>query len=135
MSYIKQTWVDGDIVTAEKMNHIEDGVGNGGVFFVEFSTTPNTDDLKSDKTYSEIAQAIDKNQFVVAYSKSLNGSYIDFTYYPLEEIHNSENEYVFSQFELSGGTNSYITKRTITINYNNVIRKKTTTVSIPSQTN
>lgn len=28
MSYIKQTWVDGDIVTAEKMNHIEDGVAN-----------------------------------------------------------------------------------------------------------
>lgn len=87
------------------------------------------------KPVSGIAQAIDKNQFIVAYSKSLNGSYIDFTYYPLEEIHDSENEYVFSQYELSGGTNSYITKRTITINSNNVIRKKKTTVSIPSQTN
>lgn len=135
MPYTKQIWVDGDIVTAEKMNHIEEGVGNGGVFFVEFSTAPNTDEPKSDKTYREITQAIDNNQFVVAYSKGLNGSYIDFTYYSLEKIHNSENEYVFSQYELSGGTNSYITKRTITIDYNNVVRKKTTTVAIPSQTN
>lgn len=26
MSYEKQTWANGDVITAEKLNHIEDGV-------------------------------------------------------------------------------------------------------------
>ena len=26
MSYEKQTWANGDIITAEKLNHIEDGI-------------------------------------------------------------------------------------------------------------
>ena len=28
MSYKKQTWKNGDIITAEKLNHIEDGIAN-----------------------------------------------------------------------------------------------------------
>lgn len=28
MSYEKQTWVDGDLITADKLNHIEDGIAN-----------------------------------------------------------------------------------------------------------
>lgn len=30
MAYEKQTWVNGDIITEEKMNHIEDGIANVG---------------------------------------------------------------------------------------------------------
>lgn len=30
MTYEKTTWVDGDIITAEKLNHIEDGIANSG---------------------------------------------------------------------------------------------------------
>ena len=30
MSYTKQTWVNGDIITAEKLNHMEDGIENAG---------------------------------------------------------------------------------------------------------
>lgn len=30
MAYVKNTWRDGDIITAEKLNHLEDGVGEGG---------------------------------------------------------------------------------------------------------
>ena len=29
-SYEKQTWVTGEVITAEKLNHIEDGIANGG---------------------------------------------------------------------------------------------------------
>lgn len=29
MSYTKQTWTSGDVITAAKMNHIEDGIGTG----------------------------------------------------------------------------------------------------------
>lgn len=31
MAYEKQTWNDGDIITAEKLNHIEDGIDSAGV--------------------------------------------------------------------------------------------------------
>lgn len=30
MSYEKQNWQNGDIITAEKLNHIEEGVYEGG---------------------------------------------------------------------------------------------------------
>lgn len=32
MSYTKQTWATGDVVTAEKMNHMEDGIANAFTF-------------------------------------------------------------------------------------------------------
>lgn len=30
MSYVKNEWGTGDVITAEKLNHIEDGVANAG---------------------------------------------------------------------------------------------------------
>ena len=40
MTYTKQNWADGDLITAAKLNHIEEGLasagaGNGSVFYVE----------------------------------------------------------------------------------------------------
>ena len=36
MSYTKQTWATGDVITAQKLNHMEDGIGGGdcNVFLV-----------------------------------------------------------------------------------------------------
>lgn len=30
MAYEKQTWVDGEVITQEKLNHMEDGIANAG---------------------------------------------------------------------------------------------------------
>lgn len=30
MSYVKQDWTSGDVITAEKLNHIEDGIADAG---------------------------------------------------------------------------------------------------------
>lgn len=30
MSYTKQTWNNGDVITAEKLNHMEEGIAEGG---------------------------------------------------------------------------------------------------------
>ena len=30
MSYEKQTWVNGEVITADKLNHMENGIGEGG---------------------------------------------------------------------------------------------------------
>lgn len=34
MSYTKQTWYTGDIITADKLNHMEDGIASGGGAFL-----------------------------------------------------------------------------------------------------
>ena len=38
MAYEKQTWATGDVITANKLNHMEDGIA-GGSFDLEFSIT------------------------------------------------------------------------------------------------
>lgn len=35
MAYEKQTWACGDTITAEKLNHMEDGIAQGGVTIIE----------------------------------------------------------------------------------------------------
>lgn len=39
MSYEKQTWQTGDIITAEKLNHIEDGIEKTGLYHYGFYNT------------------------------------------------------------------------------------------------
>ena len=56
MSYEKNKWNDGDIITAEKLNHLEDGVGNNFIINVEYDVDNKT--ATSDKTHEEIVSAI-----------------------------------------------------------------------------
>lgn len=49
MTYEKQTWVNGDVITAEKLNHMEDGIASGGSGGVLVVSTVYDDD--SGKTY------------------------------------------------------------------------------------
>ena len=66
MSYTKQTWQNGDIITAEKLNHIEDGItasSNGfGVLIVTVSLKDNVRSL--DKTWREIADALEQGWYI-----------------------------------------------------------------------
>ena len=55
MSYEKQTWTTGDIIMAEKLNHMENGIKNNGPLVVNV-TTPN-DVTTLDKTWQEIYDA------------------------------------------------------------------------------
>lgn len=62
MAYEKQTWTNGDLITAEKLNHIEDGIaqGGGGVLTVIETVTEDAhgNEVRTlDKTYNEIASA------------------------------------------------------------------------------
>ena len=61
MSYEKQTWTNGEVITAEKMNHLENGVAEGGdgdgIFWVNFSQTPGSSTIVCDKTYEDIEAA------------------------------------------------------------------------------
>ena len=63
MSYTKHTWTDGELVTAAKLNNIENGIeeassgggSGGGVLVVGVTIDGNTATL--DKTWQQIADA------------------------------------------------------------------------------
>lgn len=37
MAYTKQTWATGDTITAEKLNHMEDGIAENSIYDIVFS--------------------------------------------------------------------------------------------------
>lgn len=56
MSYEKQNWKNGDVITESKLNHMEDGIATGGgVLVVNAITEGQTTTL--DKTWQEIHDA------------------------------------------------------------------------------
>ena len=63
MSYTKQTWVNGEIITDSKLNHMEDGIAAGGSAFI-VSVTESYDDstgattYTANKSYNEVKTAI-----------------------------------------------------------------------------
>jgi len=63
MAYEKQTWTNGDVITADKLNHIEDGIINGGVF--TFTATQNDNGIILNKTWREIKNAIENGMICV----------------------------------------------------------------------
>lgn len=79
MSYEKQTWASGDVITAEKLNHIEDGVVVAEPFIVNLtytqsggssSTPPTLSDFVADKTYDEIFAAYTAGRIVILRSSA-----------------------------------------------------------------
>ena len=72
MSYEKQNWKNGDVITESKLNHMEDGIaGGGGVLVVNATTEGQTTTL--DKTWHEIDTAY-KGGFnvIIVVDKSLD---------------------------------------------------------------
>lgn len=69
MSYDKQTWTNGEVITADKMNHIEDGIANSGGggssnIIMRVSRTEGTKTYY-DKTWQEVYDAIADGQLVL----------------------------------------------------------------------
>lgn len=66
MSYEKQTWVNGEVITADKLNHMENGIessgGGGGILIChELQYT------QLDKTLGEIKQAFANDTMIFVY--------------------------------------------------------------------
>lgn len=64
MSYTPTVWANGDIITAEKLNKLENGLRSGGVFWITFNITEDVI-YTLDKTYAEIEEAILNGMFPV----------------------------------------------------------------------
>jgi hypothetical protein len=68
MAYTKNTWADGDVVTSEKLNHMEDGIANSeNVFIVGGVSLGENDALEGtlDKTWQEIHDAMQNKICIV----------------------------------------------------------------------
>ncbi len=50
MAYVKQTWETGQTITADKLNHMEDGIGGSGAYIFRPTGSPRV----LDKTFAEI---------------------------------------------------------------------------------
>ena len=64
MSYEPKEWVCGDTITADDLNHIENGVesANKVEFFIVHFTDGDNNTKVSDKTAEEIGEAIDNGK-------------------------------------------------------------------------
>lgn len=70
MSYEPTNWQTGDIVTAEKLNKLENGVASG-ILVVNMVLDEDMDVPMLDKTYAEIESALENNKQVVIFNKSI----------------------------------------------------------------
>ena len=55
MGYEKQTWSNGDVITQEKLNHMENGIANKSVLTVYSSRDQTTGKRVLSHTFAEIA--------------------------------------------------------------------------------
>lgn len=109
MSYTKQTWATGDVITANKMNHMEDGIANagGGILFVHETYDEETEIYWLDKTWKEIKDAYlstgcvlieqgdDKLIYYTLYSVRHEGSQYEVTF---TRSYNAEGENDYPSF-------------------------------------
>lgn len=80
MSYEKHTWETGEVITAEKLNNIEDGIGEGkssDIFIVKFTKNGNT--YTADKTYNEVNNAVNNGVPVIGFIAGFDQVVLQFT--------------------------------------------------------
>lgn len=64
MSYEKQTWVTGETITAEKLNHMEDGIGSGDSDIVIVHYNDMTQEC--DYTFEQLVELLSSNKTMIA---------------------------------------------------------------------
>lgn len=102
MAYTKQTWATGDTITAQKLNHMEDGIGD---FIIGYNVTAYnsaTGDITytRDKTKAEIIDAYNNGKNIKCQIKHWEGARqlgLNNRYIPLETAYYSDDsDYAFT---------------------------------------
>jgi len=95
MSYTKQTWATNDIITAEKLNHMEDGIdsaasGGGGPLAIRVSTDFDTGIMSLNKTWNEIRAAFPNCYIEMMGIDPATGEYTeDYDYYSVMSVYDN----------------------------------------------
>lgn len=71
MAYTKQTWATGDTITAEKLNHMEDGIGDAlpltpDTLIVTFTWSEDYFAYVSDTTFQDMVTAAEQVKSILA---------------------------------------------------------------------
>ena len=76
MAYEKQAWATGDTITAEKLNHMEDGIAaGGGRLLVKFTFDVENETYICNKTFAEVYAAVQAEKYVYAHEDA-NENYL-----------------------------------------------------------
>lgn len=122
--YTKQTWADGDIITADKINHMEDGIesANKGLV-VKFDGNPD-DGITSDASYSTIMNALANGANVI-------GVYRNRILRPTSKNENDTQGIIFSGFQ-SNGIDRHVSTNTVTYTEITVLNTDNVTINYVS---
>lgn len=90
MSYEKQNWVTGEVITANKLNHMEDGIANAGTLICGLTyVAGESGQRRLTKTYGEVKEALDAGKNIMLIDSDAG----DYTYYyPITSLQCSPTE-------------------------------------------
>ena len=74
MNYTPNIWTTGDIITAEKLNHMEGGIENQNAFEITFTTTGTR--VESEQTFNEIKAAMAAGKYCFCANKNGIGTVV-----------------------------------------------------------
>ena len=96
MSYVKNNWANGDTITADKLNHLEQGVFNATAYDVPFSVTnPGTEEqtCTTDADYDAVLAAVQAKRIVrVVITMEIEPGVMNTVYLPVHGVTISEGE-------------------------------------------
>ena len=84
MAYEKHTWIDGEVITEDKLNHIEDGIANAGGFECTETRTLLTEESVTTDQPSNISYAMRQLSYSNAIDSDIINVTFDGTQYTLE---------------------------------------------------
>ena len=130
MAYTKTTWQDGDIITSEKLNKIEQGIyntssngsenDNGSIFYIDATMDANrTMSLVKNVTGQQILDAINSGKFVImkVVPSFLQDNFSFVIYSLVGSVFNSENgNYNFGFIEFTSGISIILTASSLSEN-------------------
>lgn len=130
MSYNKTTWSDGDVITAEKLNNLENGVEEASsgekLMKIDIEITNGAEtQVTVSKTFSELKSLMTENtvQIPVIISQKIANANIICEYYGYITFNNGKNtiniDYEYTAYRYGGSEEIYFYKKTITVDANN----------------
>lgn len=127
MAYEKQTWETGQVITAEKLNHMEDGIVDAGdVLVVTF--TPNYDQstvtVIMDIAFSELMTAYNNGKIIIgkmAYPGAAASQFSSDWGYDVDNQGNPLFNFNFTMFSGSEGTITGINQNNIQVQESGIV--------------